>query len=96
MLALGMGNGAVFQLVPQRFGREIGVMTGLVGMAGGVGGFYLASTLGLAKQFTGAYQAGFLGFALLALVALLGLSGFRRRFASGHGADAVQTAAAQV
>ncbi|HTD89962.1 MAG TPA: nitrate/nitrite transporter, partial [Burkholderiales bacterium] len=39
MLALGMGNGAVFQLVPQRFRREIGVMTGLVGMAGGIGGF---------------------------------------------------------
>ena len=42
MLALGMGNGAVFQLVPQRFGRDVGVMTGLVGMTGGVGGFYLA------------------------------------------------------
>ena len=55
MLALGMGNGAVFQLVPQRFGGEIGVMTGLVGMTGGVGGFYLASSLGYAKQFTGSY-----------------------------------------
>ncbi|HYM03838.1 MAG TPA: MFS transporter, partial [Stellaceae bacterium] len=42
MLALGMGNGAVFQLVPQRFRGEIGVMTGLVGMTGGIGGFYLA------------------------------------------------------
>ncbi|MEO8373947.1 MAG: nitrate/nitrite transporter, partial [Sphingomonas bacterium] len=39
MLALGSGNGAVFQLVPQRFRDEIGVMTGLVGMAGGIGGF---------------------------------------------------------
>ena len=47
--ALGMGNGAVFQLVPQRFKKEIGVMTGLVGMAGGVGGFYLASSLGYAE-----------------------------------------------
>ncbi|HEY8084835.1 MAG TPA: nitrate/nitrite transporter, partial [Methylophilaceae bacterium] len=46
MLSLGMGNGAVFQLVPQRFRKEIGVMTGLVGMAGGIGGFYLASSLG--------------------------------------------------
>ena len=55
--ALGMGNGAVFQLVPQRFGSEIGVMTGLVGMTGGVGGFYLASSLGYSKQFTGSYQA---------------------------------------
>jgi NNP family nitrate/nitrite transporter-like MFS transporter len=44
-----MGNGAVFQLVPQRFRKEIGVMTGLVGMAGGIGGFYLASSLGYAK-----------------------------------------------
>ena len=50
MLALGTGNGAVFQLVPQRFGKEIGILTGLVGMAGGIGGFYLASSLGLARQ----------------------------------------------
>ncbi|MEQ1668694.1 MAG: nitrate/nitrite transporter, partial [Sulfuriferula sp.] len=42
MAALGMGNGAIFQLVPQCFRREIGVMTGLVGMTGGIGGFYLA------------------------------------------------------
>ena len=66
MLALGMGNGAVFQLVPQRFAREIGVMTGLVGMTGGLGGFYLASSLGYSKQLTGSYGAGFLVFALLA------------------------------
>ena len=73
MLALGTGNGSVFQLVPQRFSAEIGVMTGLVGMAGGVGGFYLASSLGLAKQWTGSFSAGFLIFAGLALVALAGL-----------------------
>jgi NNP family nitrate/nitrite transporter-like MFS transporter len=74
MLALGAGNGAVFQLVPQRFRAEIGVMTGLVGMAGGVGGFYLASSLGFARQLTGSYQPGFLIFAGLALLALCGLS----------------------
>jgi NNP family nitrate/nitrite transporter-like MFS transporter len=74
MLSLGMGNGAVFQLVPQRFRKEIGVMTGLVGMAGGVGGFYLASSLGYSKQVTGSYQAGFLIFAALAIAALIGLT----------------------
>ncbi|MCA1196417.1 NarK/NasA family nitrate transporter [Sphingomonas sp. R647] len=73
MLALGTGNGSVFQLVPQRFAAEIGVMTGLVGMAGGIGGFYLASSLGLAKQWTGSFSAGFLIFAGLAIVALVGL-----------------------
>jgi NNP family nitrate/nitrite transporter-like MFS transporter len=74
MGALGAGNGAVFQLAPQRFGKEIGVITGLVGAMGGVGGFYLATTLGFAKQATGSYQAGFLGFATLALVALAALA----------------------
>jgi NNP family nitrate/nitrite transporter-like MFS transporter len=73
MLALGTGNGSVFQLVPQRFQEEIGVMTGLVGMAGGIGGFYLASSLGIAKQLTGSFSAGFLIFAGLAVLALLGM-----------------------
>ena len=70
MGTLGIGNGAVFQLVPQRFRQEIGVMTGLVGFAGGVGGFYLASSLGFAQKLTGSPSAGFLIFAGLALVGL--------------------------
>src|SRR3546814_15200128 len=60
MLAFGMGNGAVFQLVPQRFRQEIGVMTGLVGMAGGIGGFYLAHSLGLSKTAAGSNPQGFI------------------------------------
>ena len=86
MLALGMGNGAVFQLVPQRFRREIGVMTGLVGMAGGIGGFYLASSLGFARQLTGSYQAGFLIFAALAVFALVGLTAVKTRWRTTWGA----------
>jgi len=82
MLALGFGNGAVFQLVPQRFKEEIGVMTGLVGFAGGVGGFYLASSLGLAKQLTGSPQLGFLIFAGLAMIALGGISLVKGRWRS--------------
>lgn len=39
MMALGMGNGAVFQLVPQHFAKEIGMVTGIVGAAGGIGVF---------------------------------------------------------
>ena len=80
MMALGAGNGAVFQLAPQRFSKEIGVLTGLVGMTGGVGGFYLASSLGWAKQVTGSYQPGLLAFAALALLALVGLTGVKARW----------------
>jgi len=85
MLALGMGNGSVFQLVPQRFKREIGLMTGLVGMSGGVGGFYLASSLGYSKQLTGSYGPGFLVFAMLAALALVGIAGVRRRWRTTWG-----------
>ena len=86
MLCMGMGNGAVFQLVPQRFHREIGVMTGLVGMAGGLGGFWLASSLGYSKQLTGSYTVGLLAFAALALLALAGLIGVKTRWRTTWGA----------
>jgi NNP family nitrate/nitrite transporter-like MFS transporter len=65
MGALGMGNGSVFQLVPQRFPREIGVLTGIVGAAGGVGGFFLPNLLGGLKQLTGSFAGGFLVFAVV-------------------------------
>ena len=86
MGTLGVGNGAVFQLVPQRFRHEIGVMTGLVGFGGGVGGFYLASSLGLAKQYTGSPSLGFLIFAGLALFALGGLTSVKKRWRTTWGA----------
>jgi len=71
MGSLGIGNGAVFQLVPQRFRNEVAIMTGLVGMTGGVGGFYLASSLGFSKYLTGSYAAGLSIFAALAAVAFV-------------------------
>jgi NNP family nitrate/nitrite transporter-like MFS transporter len=82
MATLGAGNGAVFQIVPQRFARQVGVVTGLVGATGGVGGFYLAASLGYAKQLTGGYGLGFAlyaGMALAALAALLAVSPRWRR-----------------
>jgi MFS transporter, NNP family, nitrate/nitrite transporter len=86
MATLGFGNGAVFQLVPQRFRKEIGIMTGLVGFGGGVGGFYLASSLGFAKQITGSASSGFMIFAALALVALAGLTSVKKRWRTTWGA----------
>jgi len=89
MLTLGAGNGAVFQLVPQRFRKEIGVMTGLVGCAGGIGGFFLASSLGLAKQWFGTPQVGFLIFAGLAVIALGGVQMVKLRWRTTWGAAIV-------
>jgi NNP family nitrate/nitrite transporter-like MFS transporter len=64
---LGMGNGSVFQLVPSRFPKEIGCVTGIVGAAGGVGGFFLPNLLGGLKGLTGTFGAGFAVFAATAL-----------------------------
>jgi NNP family nitrate/nitrite transporter-like MFS transporter len=89
MGTLGFGNGAVFQLVPQRFRKEIGVMTGMVGMAGGVGGFYLAASLGYIKGQTGDYQLGLLIFAGLCFVALVGLTAVKTRWRTTWGAVAI-------
>jgi NNP family nitrate/nitrite transporter-like MFS transporter len=89
MALLGMGNGAVFQLVPQRFPRELGVVTGLVGAAGGLGGFLLPFALGALEGATGSYAPGFTLYALTALAAagaLLGVGqGWRRTWVSDAG-----------
>ncbi len=65
---LGMGNGSVFQLVPQRFPKEIGVITGIVGAAGGVGGFLLPNLIGGLKTATGTFGSGLIVFGLTSLV----------------------------
>lgn len=80
MALLGMGNGAVFQLVPQRFPREVGVLTGLVGSAGGIGGFLLPFALGLSRDATDSYSSGFLIFALAPLGCFALLAAVQRRW----------------
>jgi len=67
---LGLGNGAVFKLVPEHFPRETGTVTGLVGAAGGLGGFFPPLVLGVIQGRTGSYSLGFVflsGFALVCL-----------------------------
>ncbi len=77
---LGLGNGAVFQLVPHRFGPQVGAMTGLAGAAGGVGGFLLPVVLGWFKQYAGSFAGGFFMFAALAVFALANLMTAHRKW----------------
>lgn len=66
MMCMGMGNGAVFQLVPQRFKQEIGIMAGIVGAAGGLGGYFLPKILGNLKLSSGSFTPGFLTLSIIA------------------------------
>src|SRR5215813_4798350 len=68
--AIGLGNGAVFKLVPEYFPQSVGAVTGLVGAAGGLGGFFPPLALGLIKQQTGTFVWGFVFLSLFALLCL--------------------------
>ncbi len=67
-VCLGLGTGAVFKLVPQWYPDRVGAVTGVVGAAGGLGGFFPPLVMAFVKSQTGSYA---LGFILMAVVAAL-------------------------
>lgn len=69
--AIGLGNGAVFKLVPEYFPQSVGAVTGLVGAAGGLGGFFPPLVLGTIRQATGTFTWGFILLGLTAVSCLL-------------------------
>jgi len=68
---IGLGNGAVFKLVPQYFAKDTGTVTGLVGAMGGLGGFFPPLVLGVIKTNTGSYALGFMLLAAFCFLCLL-------------------------
>jgi NNP family nitrate/nitrite transporter-like MFS transporter len=84
MGTFGVGNGAVFQLVGLRYGQRIGTLTGIVGAAGGLGGFFLPTLLGTARDGFGSYGPGLGVIAIVAACALIGVLGPRAEFAEAR------------
>jgi MFS transporter, NNP family, nitrate/nitrite transporter len=76
-LALGLGTGAVFKLVPEWFPDRVGAVTGVVGAAGGLGGFFPPLVMGIVKSATGGYAVGFALMALVGLACLVVLGALR-------------------
>jgi MFS transporter, NNP family, nitrate/nitrite transporter len=68
---LGLGNGAVFKLVAAHFPSEAGIVTGVVGAAGGLGGFFPPLLMGFVHDLSGAYAIGFMLLSEFALLCLL-------------------------
>ncbi|WP_019240754.1 MULTISPECIES: nitrate/nitrite transporter [Bacillus] len=71
MLVFGVANGALFQVIPTRFPKEVGIFTGFVGAAGGLGGFFLPNILGTIKELTGSFSYGFWWIGLTYVVSFL-------------------------
>ncbi|MGQ3683907.1 MAG: MFS transporter [Candidatus Loosdrechtia sp.] len=70
-ICLGAGSGVIYKLVPEYFPKDAGAIGGLVGTAGGLGGFFLPIIMGTIKDYTDTY---YLGFIFVALVCLMSLS----------------------
>jgi MFS transporter, NNP family, nitrate/nitrite transporter len=66
-MLMGMGNGAVFKLVPEHFPKDTGTVTGLVGALGGLGGFFPPLLLGLFRDLLGFMWPGFVLLSATAL-----------------------------
>lgn len=67
---LGMGNGAIFKIVALDFPKSTGTASGIVGAAGGLGGFFPPIFVGIAKDVEGTYTFGFVGLLISVFVAL--------------------------
>ncbi len=78
-IALGLGTGAVFKLVPEWFPDRVGAVTGVVGAAGGLGGFFPPLVMGVVKSATGGYALGFVLMALVGVACLGVLAALRPR-----------------
>jgi NNP family nitrate/nitrite transporter-like MFS transporter len=71
---MGFGNGVIFQMVSEWFPEKIGLASGLVGAAGGIGGFLVPIWFGLLHERTGTFVSGFIGFALISAAAAMTVS----------------------
>ena len=71
MLCLGFGNGVVFQVVSCRFRETMGTASGLIGAAGGLGGFLLPTCFGWLKDLTGTFSSGFFAFGMVSGLAAI-------------------------
>jgi NNP family nitrate/nitrite transporter-like MFS transporter len=84
MGTFGVGNGAVFQLVGLRYRHRIGTLTGIVGAAGGIGGFFLPTLLGTARDALGSYGPGLGAIGVVAAGSLVAVLGPRAAFAEAR------------
>jgi NNP family nitrate/nitrite transporter-like MFS transporter len=83
-VCLGLGTGAVFKLVPQWYPDRVGAVTGVVGAAGGLGGFFPPLVMAFVKSQTGSYTLGFVLMAVVALLAFVVLIAVSRLGAPGE------------
>jgi len=81
---MGFGNGVVFQVVSERFSKQIGLASGIIGAAGGFGGFLLPVWLGGLKDLSGSYRTGLWLFGAVSVAAAVSVAFTMRRTEGGN------------
>ena len=69
LLLLGFGNGVVFQVASIRYRSIMGTASGVIGAAGGLGGFLFPASFGFLKDATGTFASGFWVLAIISALA---------------------------
>lgn len=77
-VGMGAGNGAVFQLLPFRWPHAKAIASGVVGEFGAIGGAFIPAIMGISRESSGSFTAGFLVYAASAAAAWLLLLGVAR------------------
>jgi MFS transporter, NNP family, nitrate/nitrite transporter len=67
----GIGNGAIFKLVPLYFSKQAGIVNGIVAAMGGLGGFFPPLILTILFNITGHYAIGFMSLSEFSLASLV-------------------------
>ncbi len=67
----GIGNGAIFKLVPLYFSKQAGIVNGIVSAMGGLGGFFPPIILTILFNLTGHYAIGFMSLSEFSLASLV-------------------------
>ncbi|MBT2734170.1 NarK/NasA family nitrate transporter [Bacillus sp. ISL-7] len=67
----GIGNGAIFKLVPLYFSNQAGIVNGIVSAMGGLGGFFPPIILTILFDWTGHYAIGFMSLSEFSLASLV-------------------------
>lgn len=91
-IAFGLGTGAVFKMVGEEFPGRVGAVTGVVGAAGGLGGFFPPIVMATVKTVMGSYTLGFLLLSATAVACLAVLALMRTPGAGGPAVASPHTA----
>jgi MFS transporter, NNP family, nitrate/nitrite transporter len=82
-VAFGLGTGAVFKMVGEEFPGSVGAVTGVVGAAGGLGGFFPPIVMATVRAAMGSYTLAFLLLSATAVACLVVLTLMRMRTPGG-------------